>query len=371
MKSKLNYYRLVLKTLVFVLIISLLLLPALNASIGKLSLYNWLVPGRERLPFSDTPQLAYNLSLFNLESMFASHEISKRHQPVDEYRVLLLGDSSTWGTLLTPADTLTGQLNQLELTSPNGTPLHFFNLGYPTLSLTKDLMLLERAMAYEPDLIIWLFTLESFPADKQLTSPLVENNPRAINELFHKYDLDFGAFGADELSLSYWESTLFGQRRNLADIIRLQLYGVMWGITRIDQYYPPDYKEAARDLSNEVTFHGWNEGEMTENQLAVQILAAGKVAAGQIPIIFVNEPILVSQGENSDLRYNYYYPRWAYDQYRELLDRFSEDQDLIYLDYWDLIPAEEFTNTAIHATPKGVNQLANALAVKILDILNP
>ena len=42
--------------------------------IGKLSVYNWLVPGRTRLPYGENPQ-AYNLSLDNLEAMFASHEI--------------------------------------------------------------------------------------------------------------------------------------------------------------------------------------------------------------------------------------------------------------------------------------------------------
>ena len=371
MSTKINYLRLSLKTLMLVLIISLVLLPALSTSVGKISLYNWLVPGRERLPFSDTPQQAYNLSLFNLDAMFASHKLSGRKGPAEEYRVFLLGDSSTWGTLLQPDDTLAGQLNRLGLTGPDGTPLHFYNLGYPTLSLTKDLLLLQEALVYDPDLIIWLFTLESFPIDKQLTSPLVENNARAIISLFDTYALDLDSYGSGDLTPSYWNSTLFVQRRNLADIFRLQLYGVMWGVTGIDQYYPEVYKKAARDLSEDLSFHGWQEGEMTSSQLALDILNAGKEAAGQIPIIFVNEPILISQGENSDLRYNFYYPRWAYDQYRELLDRYSGEQDLIYFDYWDFVPEEEFTNTAIHTTPYGTHLFAVDLAAQIQDHLEP
>lgn len=371
MKNQINYPRLIIKTLILVTVISLILLPFLNASIGKLSLYNWLVPGRERLPFSDTPQKAYNLSLFNLQAMFSSHKIADIKTSPDEFRVFLLGDSSTWGTLLEPDDTLAGQLNRMELKSPDGKHLRFYNLGYPTMSLSKDLLLLQEALRYEPDLIIWLFTLESFPADKQLTSPLVENNSRAVISLFETYDLDLSPYAIDDLSITYWESTLFGQRRNLADIIRLQLYGIMWGITGIDQYYPAEYKEAARDLSDEVTFHGWQEGEMTEGQLALEILTAGKQAAGHLPIIFVNEPILISKGTNSDLRYNFYYPRWAYDEYREILLSFSLDHDLAYVDYWDLIPADEYTNTAIHATPFGVNLLAVELASQIQNLLDP
>ncbi len=49
-------------------------LPAL----GRLSLYNRLLPGRLRLPYGDDPSKAYNLSLYNLEAMFASHELSAR-----------------------------------------------------------------------------------------------------------------------------------------------------------------------------------------------------------------------------------------------------------------------------------------------------
>lgn len=371
MRNKINPLRLFIKTLMCIIIISLVIIPLISPSIGKLSLYNWLLPGRDRLPFSDTPQKAYNLSLFNLEAMFTSHTVSGRKDPADEYRVFILGDSSTWGTLLKPEDTLAGQLNLLELTAPDGRPLHFYNLGYPTLSLTKDLLLLHESLTFDPDLIIWLFTLESFPADKQLTSPLVENNPRAVSSLFQESGLDLGSYGNDHLALSYWDSTLFGQRRNLADILRLQLYGFMWGVTGIDQYYPEDFEEAARDLSDDITFHGWQQGEMTTKQLALEILTAGQKAVGQVPMIYVNEPILISQGVNSQLRYNFYYPRWAYDEYRESLVLFSSDQDLIYLDYWNLVPAEEFTNTAIHTTPQGVRLLADELVPHIQAHLSP
>jgi hypothetical protein len=76
-------------------------LPAL----GRLSIYNVLVPGRERLPYGENPAASYNLSLYSVEAMFSSHEIS-RGKPADEFRVLLMGDSSTWGYLLRPGDTL-------------------------------------------------------------------------------------------------------------------------------------------------------------------------------------------------------------------------------------------------------------------------
>ena len=70
--------------------------------VGKLSLYNRLWPGRIRLPFGENAQEAYNLSLYDLEAMFASHEINAGDKPENEFRVILIGDSATWGTLLDP-----------------------------------------------------------------------------------------------------------------------------------------------------------------------------------------------------------------------------------------------------------------------------
>ncbi len=43
--------------------------------------------------------------------MFASHEISAGAKPADEFRVILIGDSSTWGFLLPADQTLAAYLN--------------------------------------------------------------------------------------------------------------------------------------------------------------------------------------------------------------------------------------------------------------------
>ena len=138
---------------------------------AKLSAYNHLFPGRARLPYGENPERSYNLSLFNLDAMFASHELAAGEKPEDEYRVLLIGDSATWGFLLEPDETLAAALNQANISLPDGRRVRFYNLGYPVMSLMKDLLLLSRAQQYEPDLIVWLFTLESFPYDKQLFPP--------------------------------------------------------------------------------------------------------------------------------------------------------------------------------------------------------
>jgi hypothetical protein len=320
--------------------------------LGQFSAYNHLFPGRPRFPFGETPREAYNLSLFDLNAMFASHEISASRSQ-GEFRVVVIGDSSVWGTLLHPEETLAGQLNQRGLTTADGQRMRFYNLGYPTLSLTKDLLLLDRALAYQPDLVIWLVTLEAFPLETQLSVPLIANNPRAAADLLTRNDLA----GADQLALpNFWERTLVGQRKNLADLARLQFYGVLWSATRIDQLYPLDYTRALTDLEADETFH--NRTVLSQEELSFDVLEVGQRALGSVPLLVVNEPILISSGANSEIRYNFYYPRWAYDQYRHWLASAASEAGYAYLDAWDLVPADAFTNSAIHIDRQGTARLA-------------
>ena len=369
MLENINIVRLITKTVILLFLIIFVLFPLINFEIGKVTLYNLIVPGRPRFPYSDNPSQSYNMSLFDIEANFSSHIVSDLPPLSDEFRVFVIGDSSIWGTMLKPEDTLAGQLNQLELQTPTGDPVNFYNLGYPTLSLTKDLFFLANALEYQPDMIIWLFTLESFPDDKQLSSPIVANNFTKVSSLIKEYNLDLNLESDSFFMPSYWDQTLIGQRRNLADIIRLQLYGVMWAFTGIDQDYPAEYEHAKREFDEDTSFHEWEEGEMTRADLAYQLLLSGPSIAGKTPILFVNEPILIGNGMNSNLRYNFYYPIWAYDQYRQTLLSISNKNSWNYIDLWNLVPEKEFTNTAIHTTPEGVGMIAQSLSEPILDII--
>jgi hypothetical protein len=338
-----------------------LLFAAFQPVIGSLSAYNIIFPGRERLPFGENSTKAYNLSLFDLDAMFASHEIAGASKQADEFRVILIGDSSVWGTLLKPEETLAGQLNSANI-SACGKNAHIYNLGYPTISLTKDVLLLSRALEYQPDMIIWMTTLEAFPLEKQVASPLVANNEESLLRLASssglRVDPNDPAFSRD----SFWGSTIIGKQRALADVFRLQIYGVMWAATGIDQVYPSDYQKAQTDLEADQKFHKFEPPVLDEKSLAMNALETGIRLAGNTPLVIVNEPMLISEGTNSDVRYNFFYPRWAYDQYRALMIKQSKKNNWSYVDLWDAVPASEFTNSAIHLTPFGENQLAVKIA---------
>ena len=361
---KINLWRLLLKTAILFVLLNFAfpLIPANNS----VSIYNKIVPGRERLPFGENSAQAYNLSLFDTSAMFASHILAKPKAD-DEFRIILLGDSSVWGTLLRPEETLAGQLNAKNLKTADGRTLRFYNLGYPTISLTKDLLIFEQAMQYEPDLMIWMLTLESFPADKQLTAPLVSHNAARVRQLVSLYGFNADLNSDALISPTYFESTLVGRRRAIADWARLQIYGVMWGITGVDQFYPETYDPAKIDFDADETFHGWNPPVLPRAELALDLLPTAQKIAGNVPLIFVNEPILISDGENSDLRYNYFYPRWAYDQYRQVLAEMSLESSWHYYDFWDIIPADKFTNSAVHLSAEGEAIFADKIAEMLTE----
>jgi hypothetical protein len=338
-------------------------------TLGRVSAYNLLFQGRERLPYGENPAVAYNLSLFNIDAMFASHKLAGVDHD-GEYRVLLIGDSSIWGILQRPGDTLVGQINTGDLRAPGGSRVRVYNLGYPTMSLTKDLMFLDYAMRYDPDLIVWSFTLESFDQKTQLDSPIVQHNPDRVKPLIEKYDLNQDADDSRFVEpSSWWEKTIVKQRRALADLLRLQFYGVPWAVTGIDQEYRADYTPRAIDLEDDNTWHEYAPQTFTEVELAFEVLRAGVTVAGDTPVLFINEPMFISDGENSDIRYNAFFPRWAYDEYRRLLAEQAAQQDWQLLDLWDMISkADCYTDSAVHLTPVCSAQLGQIVGQAITQM---
>jgi hypothetical protein len=366
-RGPVSFVRVLLKGLLLFVLVNLLFAWWNPSGLGKVSVYNILFRGRERLPFGENPSQSYNLSLLNLDAMFASHKLAGGQKPATEYRVIVIGDSSVWGTLLEPEETLAGLLDAAGLEACDGRQVRVYNLGYPTISLFKDLMILDRIMVYEPDLIIWPVTLEAFPQDKQLTSPVVSYNAETARDLIEKYSLSLDPNAPGLVNHNFWQRTIIGQRRNLADLIRLQMYGVLWSATGIDQAYPPDYTPAQVDFDADDSFHNFEPSVLDANQLSLEIISAGLRSAGNVPLVIVNEPMLISNGRNSDIRYNFFYPRWAYDQYRQLMNEQSLQDGWDYLDLWDIVPAGEFTNSAIHMTPLGESYLAERLETAILE----
>lgn len=359
------FFRVILKAAgVFALLNVVFALLTPVEALGRVSLYNTVLPGRERLPYGENPAQSYNISLHNVPAMFESHVVSQK-KAADEFRVILIGDSATWGWLLENNDTLAGQLNAMNATTTDGRRIVAYNLGYPIMALTKDLMLLEYALRYDPDMIVWPVTLESFPDEKQIFPPLVQNNAPRVRGLIERYGLSLDADDSRFVAPDFWGKTIVGQRRALADWLRLQFYGVSWAATGIDQHIG-EYTPRRSDFDTDTTYLTFTQdAPFTIDDLAFDVLAAGIEMAGDVPVLLVNEPMFISDGENSDLRYNFFYPRWAYDLYREMLLTQAEAGGWWLLDVWDVLPPDVFTDTPVHVTPEG----ARAYAARVIEAI--
>jgi hypothetical protein len=360
-----------------VLIVTLVLFVACNVifaaanpleALGRVSLYNLVLPGRERLPYGEDPAKSYNLSTYNIPAMFASHIVS-RPKAADEFRVIVIGDSGTWGWLLNNEETLAGQINAQDLQTADGKQVVAYNLGYPVMALTKDVLILEEALKYQPDLIVWPVTLESFPRAKQVFPSIVQNNAARTRSLIERYQLNLDPNDPRFVDPDFLGKTIVGQRRNLADWLRLQALGFSWAATRIDQAMPAEIKLRQSDFEQDVSWQNFTQTvTLTENDLTFDVLGAGLMMAGDVPVLIINEPMFISDGLNSDLRYNSFYPRWAYDQYHELLNSKVAANNWHYLDLWDSIAPAEFTDTPVHLTPQGMAQLAKTVGTEILRL---
>lgn len=358
--NNISLIKIIIKTLFLFFFVNLLFIHFSKLPYGRISLYNLIFSGRERLPFGENQQKSYNLTINNIDAMMSSHKISSASTISEEYQVVLIGDSSIWGFLHTPEYTLSSILEKKIEQNWGSKNIRVYNLGYPSLSILKDILFVDFVSQMKPDLIIWFVTLESFPLEIQTEIPLVRNNSRLVNQIIDKYSFDMPKY-----QINAWDYTIMGQRRNLADIIRLQLLGIPWSATGIDQDYPEQYNPAQRDFEKDYSFKDFDGMELEEKDLAMELITKTIIQNKDLDFIIINEPILISTGQNSHIRYNFYYPRWAYDQYREILKIKMQESGIKYYDFWDIVPDEEFTNSAIHMTETG----QNILAERVIEVM--
>jgi hypothetical protein len=358
MQRAVNAKGVVLKGFLFFLIIEYFIM-AIPVSAAAMNAYGLLGIKRERLPLSTVPPTDEALDVGSLDAMFASHVISDR-KAENEYRVLVLGDSTVWGLQWTAEDVLPGQLNSLGLTC-GAKDLRFYNLSFPRSSATKDIMILDRAMQREPDAIVWMITLYTLIPKTRIDHWIVQQNPDDFGRLARHFDF----LPRDYEAPSLWE-TLLTRNRELFRTIRFQVYSLIQLATQRDQIPGPPQVPATQ-LSADEKFEGMRPPSLRENQVSIDQVHDFLELADNIPVLLVNEPILIMSGiRNSDVRYNSYYPRWVYDQYRHFMIEAAARNHWRYLDLWDTFPAAAFADTPLHLTPGAHRTLSEFLAAEIL-----
>lgn len=342
---------------------------AATPPIAEFSIYNYLIPGLERLPFGNASD-PYTVTMDNVDAMFAAHEISAA-KASDEIRVVLVGDSSIFGESLLSDDTLSGQWNQLG-PQCNGKNIKIYNLGYPHPSIIKDLIFIEEVAEQQPDVIVWFVTLNTVMNQYRLNPFLTGNRERAL-QMMEIYDIPFGSRKElSEQTPAFYQDTIVGQRSFLARWLKLQILGVLWYAAGDDFHLEHGSVEIiSADVKKDPNYRDLPPDSDLKESLLLGALTAGRDIAGEIPVLLVNEPIFVANGMHSDVRYNDLYPRWAYDQYRGLLAEQAQKNSINFLDMWNTIPPEFFTDTPLHLSADGERVFAEQLNPKLLSLVCP
>ena len=334
----------------------------LDPPVGSLSIYNWLIPGRLRFFLGN--RRTSIVAVGNLDALFNSHVVSGAPKSSTEYRVFVVGDSQTEGATLAPAQTLTEQLNNNGIMAC-GQKIKFYNLAFPYPFVVKDFLILNRSLKYKPDLIVWMLTTDSLIPSKALDF-LTNGNPEITIETLHQYHLDRYTEGITYNS-GFLERTIASQRRYLASLTLLQLYGPAWAATGSDYQVAP-YEPLGIDLQSGQNFNSYQPPKLPPPIFALDVLGEAHKMIGNMPVLVVNEPIYMPPGKNSEIRYNSDYPRWAYDQYRQLLKAFVIQSGWNYLDLYNLIAYNEFTDTTLHLNSDGEAKLSKSLVPEIVNI---
>ena len=358
MRSSINTKRVVLKGVLLFLVLEFLIVttPVPRAAGGAYGLFGIK---RERFPLSTVPPVDEALDVGDLDAMFASHVVSDAKAP-NEFRVLVLGDSTIWGLQLRPDEVLSGQLGRLDLRCDEKQP-RFYNLSFPRSSATKDIMILDRAMRTRPDAIVWLVTWYTLMPKTRADHWIVSQNPEVFRRLAVRFD-----FLPRDYEAPNWRDAVFNRNRRMFRVARYQLYSLIHMATNRDQIDGPPQLPAA-ELSADETFEGMKPPALRRNQVSIDQVRAFYEIAGSVPVLLVNQPIMIMKDiANSDVRYNSYYPRWVFDQYRSYLGEAAAGSGWHYVDLWDVFPAEYFADTPLHLKPEAHQIMAETLAPEIL-----
>jgi hypothetical protein len=368
MKTEIHPFRIFAKAVILFVIVNLVF-AIVDLPVQRLTVYNSIVPGRVRLPFGDG-EGTYNLMVDDLDIMFASHEIS-RPKADNEFRVVIIGDSSVWGDGVSARESLSVQWNGYGYSCGNR-KLKFYNLGYPHPSVVKDLMIMQKAMDYQPDMIVWYMTLNTLT--RRRFNPFLEANQSTAVNLMDAYGLTYDPkdIKTSNVVTAFYEKTLIGRRSELARLIKLQALGMIWSISGNDtSAYLPQNPDLSQDVAREQQYKLMTTESELQDAMELDALTVGHEIADSLPVLIVNEPIFIAAGMNSHIRYNEVYPRWAYDYYRKSMESEAQGNQWQYLDLWDAVPTQYFIDTAMHISPEGQRLLIEKINPVLQSIACP
>src|SRR5258706_1551827 len=350
--------RVLLKALILIVIANVLYL--LIQPMDKLrsySVFGHIFPYRERLA---VPDLDMRPQMISLETLFQSHVISLPKAP-DEYRVVVMGDSGAngWGNADTA--TISAYLNSAALTLKDR-KLRVYNLAHVGTSAMRDLLIGDTALDYQPDLFVWFVTLQAFQ-NIQSVGGLFEANEQRFTRLTARFGLDdVNAQAYGHYEDTWWQHTLLFERADIYRWLAFQTYAL-----RQPAYKSVNQKVLQQAIPTQPVLSA-DDPVLTPMPNATWKALTAMSSLSSVPVLIVNEPILVVPGNTSN--YDEWIGRALYDKYRTTFQGFCNENHLWCLDLWNSLPPTDYSDMPLHHTDQGNALIASLVANEIRHFLN-
>jgi hypothetical protein len=306
---------------------------------GRLpTLYNTVLPGRLRATWTNAKGLYVSETRI---SRVLSDLTAARPKQADEYRVFVLGSSETWGAYVLPEETLPAALDRQGLTAPDGRRVRVYNLAYPLPDSLKDLLITAYFLEhnFQPDLILYALNPYTFNPPSGDLHPLLLANPDLSEQLVQNYGLNgiphLNSLLALVGSPAWARHNFFSERGDLAYWLTNQAYGLAWALTGLDYDLPTLGRQSKYGGTLE-----WTNIRPGTLEALDQMTREHHVGL----MLFSSPSNYSAPGYN----------QWIRDQ--------AEHLGLPFLDCRELLPTPEFTNSGLHLTANGQEQLAGQLA---------
>lgn len=328
-----------------VLVKSMVLFVVLNILLSSFSsvdyfVFERLMPKQDQFPIYviyPDPRARHGFGIrnvFDLNVLFKSHIISRDEKSKNEYRIIFIGDSTVRnGSAYLSVDGYTC----------GGRILRSYNLGYYGFSATKDLLILQDAMRYRPDMIIWSVTSDTFQGEPK-TFALA--NITKLDGLALSYQLPVFV----DQSYNYGETMLYWDSQLRLQMLLLANYNILYPAIHNEQKI---ISAANEDLK--ISSPSKNSTSGSHNDLFTAISVGLNIANGA-PVVVINEPrpsLVIKENE--------------YIRYRGSFSNLSVNQHWIYLDLSNLIPDQEFYDK-VHRNKNGEALFEKAIVPAVLQV---
>lgn len=317
-------------------------------SITQLNLWGVVGNGRARLVYMSD----FNNGLLPLNSLLATHIIAHTPKKSNEYRVIIIGNSGPFGSGLDDNETLVAQLNGRKILVGDKL-LVAYNLGYPSATVITEAMTIDAVARYEPDFVFSFVTAYMFnnrQAYLDQIYPFMRSNRPRLEAL------------ANRFRLAEWLSPRLSPRPILSNWIGIHDDGTLpvWFGSLFYPFVSPDLSRTSLRIANKPMPDKPNNFQdvpgtypiLNDAWLFLNVAQQISITAGA-RFLVVNQPTLVNDGPHSELSYSALYGRTFYDAYHKTIAAYTKENDIDYLDLWQIVPPEHYTDSELHMDADG------------------